>query len=124
MALAPEGLAAASANITDPAIRKQHGALLRGLARGDLPQFVSCTLLDDRTGWPAALVLTTLGVPKETVAGDYLQSNRATPAADRAYLDAGYEAVRTKYHGFGRYLVNGLGLDDRTYLKLRERLLD
>ena len=118
--------AAATANISDPAIRKQHGRLLRGLARGELPQFVSCTLLDDRTGWPVALVLSTLGVPKETIVGDYLQSNASggVPPADRAYLDAGYEAVRKKYRTFGRYLVKGLGLDERTYRRLRERLLD
>jgi protein-tyrosine phosphatase len=118
--------AAVAANISDPALRKRHGALLRGLARGELPQFVSCTLLDDRTGWPVALVLSTLGVPKETVVADYLQSNRfgGAPPADRAYLDAGYEAVRRKYRTFGRYLVKGLGLDERTYRQLRTRLLD
>jgi protein-tyrosine phosphatase len=118
--------AAAVANVTDPAIRKQHGALLRALARGDLPRFVSCSLLDDRTGWPVALVLSTLGVPKETIVGDYLQSNQfgGTPPADRAYLDAGYETVREKYRSFDKYLVKGLGLDEDTYLKLRERLLD
>jgi protein-tyrosine phosphatase len=117
--------AAATANITDPALRARHGALLRALARGELPRFVSCSLLDDRTGWPAALLLTTLGVPKETIIGDYLQSNRtgAAPPADRAYLDAGYEAVRKKYRTFGRYLVKGLGLNDRTYQRLRDRLL-
>jgi protein-tyrosine phosphatase len=118
--------AAAVADIIDPAIRKQHGALLRALARGELPRFVSCSLLDDRTGWPVALVLSTLGVPKETIVGDYLQSNRfgGAPPADRAYLDAGYETVRKKYKTFGRYLVKGLGLNERTYLRLRERLLD
>jgi protein-tyrosine phosphatase len=118
--------AAAVANITDPAIRKEHGALLRALARDELPRFVSCSLLEDRTGWPVALVLSTLGVPKETIVGDYLQSNQfgGTPAADRAYLDTGYETVRKKYKSFGRYLVKGLGLNERTYLRLRERLLD
>jgi protein-tyrosine phosphatase len=118
--------AAATANITSPALRKQHGKLLRSLARDGLPQFVSCTLLDDRTGWPVALVLSTLGVPKETIVADYLQSNVAGsgPPADRAHLDAGYEAVRKKYRNFGRYLVKGLGLDERTYLRLRDRLLD
>jgi protein-tyrosine phosphatase len=118
--------AAAVANVTDPAIRAQHGALLRALARGALPRFVSCTMLDDRTGWPVALVLTTLGVPKETIVADYLQSNQfgGAPPADRAYVDAGYEAVRKKYKTFGRYLVKGLGLDERTYLKLRQRVLD
>jgi protein-tyrosine phosphatase len=118
--------AAAAANITDPAIRRAHGALLRSLARGELPQFASCTLLNDRTGWPVALVLTTLGVPRETVVGDYLQSNqfRGAPPSDRAYLDAGFEAVRAKYRTFGRYLVKGLGLDERTYRQLRKRLVD
>jgi protein-tyrosine phosphatase len=118
--------AAAVANITDPARRKEHAALLRELARGELPQFVSCSLLDDRTGWRVALVLSTLGVPKETVVGDYLQSNQlgGAPPADRAYLDAGYETVRKKYKSFGRYLVKGLGLNERTYLRLRKRLLD
>ena len=118
--------AAAVANVTDPAMRQQHGALLRALARGTLPQFVSCSVLDDRTGWPVALVLTTLGVPNETIVADYLQSNQfgGTPAADRAYLDAGYETVRKKYKTFGRYLVKGLGLNERTYLRLRKRFLD
>jgi protein-tyrosine phosphatase len=118
--------AAASANITDPAMRTVDRALLRALARGELPQFVSCSLLDDRTGWPAALVLTALGVPKETVVGDYLQSNEfgGTPPANRAYLDAGFEAVRKKYRTFGRYLVKGLGLHERTYRQLRKRLVE
>jgi protein-tyrosine phosphatase len=117
---------AAAANITDPAIRAANGALLRRLAHGALPQFVSCSVLDDRTGWPAALVLTTLGVPKETVIGDYLQSNQfgVTPAADRAYVDAGFEAVRDKYRTFRRYLEHGLGLDERTYRQLRRRLVE
>jgi len=118
--------AAAVANIRDSALRKAHGALLRALARGEQPQFVSCSRVDDRTGWPVALVLTTLGVPKETIVGDYLESNQfgGNPPADRAYLDAGFEAVREKYRTFGRYLVNGLGLDERTYRRLRKHLLD
>jgi protein-tyrosine phosphatase len=118
--------AAAVANIIDPAIRARHVELLRELARGELPRFVSCTMLDDRTGWPVAMLLTTLGVSKETIVADYLQSNQfgGAPPADRAYLDAGYEAVRKKYRNFGRYLVTGLGLNERTYLRLRERLLD
>jgi protein-tyrosine phosphatase len=118
--------AAAVADITDPAKRVQYDAMLHRLARGGLPQFVSCSLLDDRTGWPVALVLTTLGVPKETIVADYLESSRfdGTPPPDRAYLDAAYEAVRKRYTTFGRYLVKGLGLDERTYLRLRKRLLD
>ena len=65
-------------------------------------------------------------LPKETVVGDYLQSNQfgITPPADRAYLDAGFEAVRNEYRTFSRYLVKGLGLDERTYQQLRRRLVE
>ena len=124
---------AAAAAVTSRAARDRDGALLRSLARGDLPQWVQCTLLDDRTGWGAALILTTLGVPRETVVANYLQSTvlgdpsttrgPSPPPPSREYLDAGFEAVRKRYKTFGKYLVKGLGLNERTYLQLRKRLL-
>lgn len=124
---------AADAAVTSRAARERDGALLRSLARGELPQWVQCTFLDDRTGWGAALILTTLGVPRETIVANYLQSTALgdpppttrvpSPLPQRAYLDAGFEAVRKRYKTFGKYLVNGLGLNERTYLQLRKRLL-
>jgi protein-tyrosine phosphatase len=119
-----ESIRAAASNVTTRASLEQGRALLRALARDDLPQFVSCTPLDNRTGWGAALILTTLGVPRETVTADYLQSTAGgNPASQRAYLDAGFEAVHRRYESFGRYLANGLGLEERTLERLRRRLL-
>jgi protein-tyrosine phosphatase len=119
-----ESIRAAAAGVTTRAARSEHSALLRALARDDLPQFVLCTPLDNRTGWAAALILTTLGVPRETVTADYLQSTAGgVPPTQRAYLDAGFEAIRKRYKTFDRYLTRGLGLDDRTYRRLRKRLV-
>jgi protein-tyrosine phosphatase len=115
----------AAAAVTSRGARERDGALLRSLARGDLPQWVECTLLDSRVGWGAALILTTLGVPRETIVADFLQSTVLgdPPPPERITLDAQFEAVRKRYKTFGRYLGKGLGLNQRTYLKLRKRLL-
>jgi len=116
-------LAATAESVTSAASRERDGAFLRALARGPLPQWVQCTLLDDRAGWPAALVLTTLGVPRETVVADHLESAHlgAAPSPDRQYVDTALEAIRRRYKTFDRYLDKGLGLDQRTYDRLRER---
>lgn len=116
---------ATAAAVTTRAALEQYGALLRALARDNLPQFVQCTLVGDRMGWGAALILTTLGVPRETIVADYLQSTTlgVVPPPQRAYLDAGFEAVRNRYGKFGTYLVKGLGVNERTYRLLRKRLL-
>jgi protein-tyrosine phosphatase len=115
----------AAAGVVRADVRRRHRALLRHLARGRLPQWVHCTTVDERLGWPAALVLVTLGVPRETAVADHLLGARAGdgPPPDRRALDAVFEAVRRRYRTFGRYLSEGLGLDQRTYLALRARLL-
>ncbi|MFA5883989.1 MAG: tyrosine-protein phosphatase, partial [Acidimicrobiia bacterium] len=109
-------LEAAAGSVTSAETRRRDGALLRALARRPLPQWVQCTLLDDRSGWPAALVLTTLGASRETVVADHLQSVRsgAAPPPDRKYVDTAFEAIRRRYKTFGRYLGKGLGIDQRT----------
>lgn len=119
-------LQAAAESVTSRATRERDGTLLRALARGPLPQWVHCTLLDDRLGWPTALVLTTLGISRETVVADGLLSARrgGAPPPDRRHLDAAFDAVRRRYRTFDRYLVEGLGLDRRTYLALRNRFLE
>lgn len=124
---------AAAAAVTSRDARERDAALLRAVAHNDFPQWVQCTLLDDRTGWGAALILTTLGVPRETIVASYLQGTALgdpppttgvpSPPPKREYLDAGFEAVRKRYKTFGKYLVKGLGLNERAYLQLRKRLL-
>ena len=54
----------------------QFGALLRTLLEpGRRPLVFNCTQGKDRTGFGAAMVLSALGVPWETVVEDYLLSN-------------------------------------------------
>jgi protein-tyrosine phosphatase len=73
-------VAAASAPSTMPptgydfAIKnaEQYGKILRRVAAGDLPAVEHCTSGKDRTGVFSAILLTALGVPRETVVDDYL----------------------------------------------------
>jgi protein-tyrosine phosphatase len=54
----------------------EFGNVLRRLARGDFPALVHCTAGKDRTGFFSALLLTTLGVSRETVREDFLLTNQ------------------------------------------------
>ncbi|MFC8598476.1 tyrosine-protein phosphatase [Isoptericola sp. NPDC057191] len=104
-----------------------------------------CTAGKDRTGWAAAALLTTAGVPHDVVEDDYLASNdyraeanaaalAAMPAAQAAiyrplldvrpeYLAAGFDEVRDEYRSFGGYLRQGLGLGARDVREVRAELL-
>jgi protein-tyrosine phosphatase len=62
-------------------------AMLRRLAQPEsLPALVHCTAGKDRTGFAAALVLLSLGVPEETVFEDYLMTNHYRAAFQRFVL--------------------------------------
>ena len=109
--------------VTTPAARARDRALLRRLAADGGPHWVHCDLFADRLGWPAALVLTTLGVRRETVVADHLLSARfgLPPPPQRRPLDAAFEVIRRRYRTWDRYLRSGLGLDQRTYDRLLAR---
>ena len=51
-------------------------AMFDRLARGQLPLTFNCSAGKDRTGVAAALLLTALGVPRETVVEDYAMSEK------------------------------------------------
>ena len=118
-------LRAFAESVTTPGARAADRAFLRRLARDPMPQWVQCDRFADRLGWSAALLLATLGTAKEVIVADHLTSARfgVPPPPDRAYVDLAFEAIRRRYKTFGRYLVEGLGLDERTYLRLRDRYL-
>jgi protein-tyrosine phosphatase len=73
------------------------------LRRERLPLLFHCSAGKDRTGFGAALLLTALGVPRETVVADYLATNRIwkrehalppnTPADVRDTLLAAHRAL-------------------------------
>ncbi|MFI9360289.1 tyrosine-protein phosphatase [Kitasatospora sp. NPDC053057] len=136
--------------VTDPVARERFAALLRLLADPDgVPLLFHCSAGKDRTGWAAALVLTALGVERETVLADYLLTNeRSAPVvdrvledfgsrglmrepelllpvfrADRDYLDAAFAEVEAGWSGFDAFWREGLGLDEDVLTGLRTNLL-
>ncbi|MCF2533729.1 tyrosine-protein phosphatase [Yinghuangia soli] len=134
--------------VTDPAKRAQFAQVLKAVASGDTVLF-NCSSGKDRTGWMSAVILTALGVDRETVYRDFLASNDyLKPAIDgtiaqmvasgalqdpelirpmlgvqRSYLDAAFDEVQKQYGSFDRYLRDGLGIDAVTLAQLKLRLL-
>jgi protein-tyrosine phosphatase len=128
--------------------RQAFGSLLRRIADGEGGALFHCTAGKDRTGWASALLLHLAGVDDETVLEDYLLTNSFSSAtrekylgmvrehlgadkvdvyervmvADAAYLQEGYDAVAAAYGSRLGYLRDGLGLDDATVARLRDRL--
>ena len=131
--------------------RSQWSLLLKGLAKpGTLPALIHCTYGKDRTGVAVAIILRSVGVPRETVMEDYLLSNKfwesktevysclancasgfRTPRSEvRAlmevrpeYLQASFTAIDEHYGSFDNYLGQGLGIDGETLERLRAALL-
>jgi protein-tyrosine phosphatase len=61
---------------------EQYGKILQRIVAGDLPAVEHCTSGKDRTGVFSAILLTALGVPRETVLQDYLLTERYLLAPD------------------------------------------
>ncbi|GAA1788521.1 tyrosine-protein phosphatase [Planosporangium flavigriseum] len=114
------------------------------------PLLFHCSAGKDRTGWLAAVLLSIVGVDRDTITADYLATNgysRATHVAImdamRAkgrlvqpevllplfevrpeYLAAAYGEVEQRYGGMERYVRDALGVDADTADALRDLLLD
>lgn len=65
-----------------------YSAMFDELANGDIPLAFNCSAGKDRTGVAAALLLTALGVPRETVVADYALSEQVVD-----YMAEFYEAA-------------------------------
>ncbi|GAA2142889.1 tyrosine-protein phosphatase [Kitasatospora kazusensis] len=136
--------------VTDATARDRFASVLRLLAAPDGPPVLfHCSAGKDRTGWVAALMLTALGVDRETVFEDYLLTNTRSAAliesivesfgtrglmkeptlllpvfrAERSYLEAAFEEVAAGWATFDEFWRDGLGLDDDTLEGLRRNLL-
>ncbi|KUL38616.1 hypothetical protein ADL22_17755 [Streptomyces sp. NRRL F-4489] len=135
--------------VSDPAASRQFGTALRDIADSTAPVLYHCTQGKDRTGWLSAVLLTAAGVPRATVDQDYLASNHYLDAGNdrqldalkaagkvkdpallepvlgvrQSYLDAAFHEVAASYGSFDGYLTKGLGLDQATQRKLRQRLV-
>lgn len=136
--------------VTDAVARDRFASVLRLLAAPDGPPVLfHCSAGKDRTGWVAALLLTALGVDRETVFEDYLLTNERSARltehtvesfgtrglmkeptlllpifrAERGYLEAAYEEVTAGWVTFEKFWQDGLGLDDDVLDGLRRNLL-
>lgn len=116
-----------------------------------LPQLFHCTAGKDRTGTGAALLLLTLGVPKEQVIEDFLLSNhylsaridqsaQAIQALSEETLDENhlrslvgvspntlpmaFKEMEEKYGSIDNYIETGLRIDPLTRRKLQSLLLE
>ncbi|MBL1075327.1 tyrosine-protein phosphatase [Nocardia sp. 2] len=85
-----------------------------------------CTDGKGRTGWATAVLLTLLGVPRETVNADFLASNDrlGNPnAVQLTWLEDAFAEADRLYGSFDGYVREGLRLDQATIDALRARLL-
>ena len=121
------------------------------LLKNDAPLAFNCSAGKDRTGMAAVLVLSALGVPRETAVDDYLLSNRyfkpkppqpgaapdpsmamfarlppdvikALMGVDRRYIEASLAAIDAK-GGMERYLREDMGLGPSELARLRKLYL-
>jgi protein-tyrosine phosphatase len=126
--------------------RRAYSGLFDALATTPGSVVYHCTAGKDRTGWASAVLLTALGVPRETVIADYLASNvflteknkamfSALPpdkqaaleplmTVRRAYLEAAFAEADRRYGGFDRYLKEALGIDEAALARLKARFLE
>lgn len=129
-----------------PSYRFLFGRLLDG----HVPLLFNCSAGKDRTGVAAALILSVLGVPRETILEDYLLTNEHADfsrmlerssagferyaamgeavmkplfAADADYLAEMYDSLDRDHGGLDTYLA-AIGVDSAARATLRELLLD
>lgn len=83
----PEGARAALVNYyarMPDEFRDEYAAMFVKIAAGELPMLVHCTAGKDRTGVAMAVLLSSLGVPREAVVADYQLTELLVPAAAAA----------------------------------------
>jgi protein-tyrosine phosphatase len=134
--------------VTLPSARTAYARLLQLIADADgAPLLLHCATGKDRTGWASAVLLLLLGVGREDVMQEYLQTNtdllpmvqpwldqfeaaggdprllRPIVGVQESYLEAALEQVRTSYGDLEGYLAQGLGLSQDTVARLRSVLV-
>ena len=128
----------------------EHTRVLSALAEDSVPVLMHCAAGKDRAGLSIAVTLLALGVEREAIVADYLESNakhrryrirrsRSSAAgyspdvmellnplfeARAEYLEAAFATVEETWGGVDAYLEQGLGVTPEMRARLRERLLD
>ncbi|MEW2304144.1 tyrosine-protein phosphatase [Streptomyces sp. NPDC006655] len=128
----------------------EHARVLHAIAEDSVPVLMHCAAGKDRAGISIAVTLLAVGVERDAILADYLESNAKhrryrvkrsgsgdsvyspevmellSPLFDaRAeYLTAAVESIEETWGDVDTYLEQGLGLTPATRERLRERLLD
>ncbi|MFJ8826839.1 tyrosine-protein phosphatase [Streptomyces sp. NPDC102467] len=127
----------------------EHSRVLHALAEDSVPALMHCAAGKDRAGLSIAVTLLAVGVERDAIEADYLESNakhrrykvrRSSAASDAyspevmellsplfdaraAYLHAAFETIEQTWGDTDRYFEEGLGLTAADRDRLRERLL-
>ncbi|GAA3970127.1 tyrosine-protein phosphatase [Gordonia caeni] len=134
--------------VTMPSAKNSYRRFYLGLLGEDSgPALFHCTTGKDRTGWAAAGFLSLMGVDRDAVYHDYLETNErllpslaplfdefAAAGGDpealrpllgvrREYLDAAFAEVAKAYGDVAGYFAQGLGIDAAGQDRLRDRYL-
>ncbi|MFF1692304.1 tyrosine-protein phosphatase [Streptomyces sp. NPDC058257] len=128
----------------------EHSRILNEMAADSVPALMHCAAGKDRAGLSIAVTLLAVGVERDAIEADYLESNAThrrykvrrgdnSPSAmspevmrllsplfeARAeYLAAAFETIEQTWGDTQTYLADGLGLTPQTRERLREHLLD
>ncbi|MBK6011594.1 tyrosine-protein phosphatase [Streptomyces sp. MBT53] len=128
----------------------EHSQVLHSLAEDSVPALMHCAAGKDRAGLSIAVTLLAVGVEREAIVADYLESNAKhrryqvrrsnssvagyspevmellSPLFDAraAYLTAAFDTVEETWGSVDAYLEQGLGITPEIRERLRERLLD
>ncbi|MGI5459734.1 tyrosine-protein phosphatase [Streptomyces sp. CA-249302] len=128
----------------------EHARVLRSLAEDSVPALMHCAAGKDRAGLSIAVTLLAVGVEREAIVADYLESNAkhrryqvrrsGSSAAGYSpevmellsplfearaeYLTAAFETIEETWGSVDTYLEQGLGATPEVRERLRERLLD
>lgn len=120
----------------------QFAALFRALLADEAPLVFHCTAGKDRTGLAAALILHSLGVPKEMVLQDYMLTNRYYQMPSQAhgfappevlqvlwrvqqeFLEAAMHTVESDFGDLDRYLASELGVGPQERARLAQLYLE
>ncbi len=127
----------------------QYSRVFLSIAAGDVPVLFHCFAGKDRTGMMAGLLLSLLGVPRETILSDYMLTNeipdeklpviakgmqrrgdnfdlatvRSTSQVTRGQMEATFASIDKKYGSVITYLEKEIGLSAEEISSIQSRLL-
>ncbi|WSQ13577.1 tyrosine-protein phosphatase [Streptomyces sp. NBC_01231] len=128
----------------------EHSLVLRSMAEDSVPALMHCAAGKDRAGLSVAVTLLAVGVEREAILADYLESNakhrrykvRRSGSSASAYspevmellsplfearaeyLSAAFDTIEETWGEVDTYLEKGVGVTPEIRERLRERLLD